>query len=293
MTANMPVLFGEVLYDCFEDGSRILGGAPFNVAWHLQAFGQQPLLISRVGDDPMGHQIRRTMIDWGMNTAGLQLDSSHATGEVQIRMSGTLHHFDILSERAWDHIDADAIPPLQPALIYHGSLGLRHRRASESFQRLTGQYPSPRYLDVNLRDPWWQTDSVRQAIAGSRWLKINDEEINTLVPEGTDLQTKAEHLLASHPLELVIVTQGARGAFSLDRDGKRDQIRPISQARVVDTVGAGDAFASVIMLSLLHQWPLSLGLQRAQQFASMVVGQRGATSRNPDQYECLRREWGL
>ena len=35
-------LFGEVLIDQFPEGQRILGGAPFNVAWHLQAFGQKP-----------------------------------------------------------------------------------------------------------------------------------------------------------------------------------------------------------------------------------------------------------
>ena len=45
MTAELPtqpLIFGEVLFDQFEDGSSVLGGAPFNVAWHLQAFGMQP-----------------------------------------------------------------------------------------------------------------------------------------------------------------------------------------------------------------------------------------------------------
>ncbi len=42
-----PMIFGEVLFDCFPDGASILGGAPFNVAWHLHAFGQSPLFISR------------------------------------------------------------------------------------------------------------------------------------------------------------------------------------------------------------------------------------------------------
>ena len=46
-----PAVFGEVLFDCFADGTRVLGGAPFNVAWHLQAFGEAPLFVSRVGDD--------------------------------------------------------------------------------------------------------------------------------------------------------------------------------------------------------------------------------------------------
>ena len=52
-----PVLFGEVLFDCFEDGSRVLGGAPFNVAWHLQGFGLSPLLISCIGRDAEGQYV--------------------------------------------------------------------------------------------------------------------------------------------------------------------------------------------------------------------------------------------
>jgi len=57
-----PLIFGEVLFDQFEDGSSVLGGAPFNVAWHLQAFGLQPLLVSRVGDDSYGRCIRGEML---------------------------------------------------------------------------------------------------------------------------------------------------------------------------------------------------------------------------------------
>ena len=75
---GQPVLLGEVLYDCFEeDGSRTLGGAPFNVAWHLQGFGQNPVFISRVGDDDAGRNIRASMQQWGMDLSGLQLDTFH------------------------------------------------------------------------------------------------------------------------------------------------------------------------------------------------------------------------
>ena len=52
-----PMIFGEVLFDEFEDGSTVLGGAPFNVAWHLQGLGVSPLFISRVGQDNLGDQV--------------------------------------------------------------------------------------------------------------------------------------------------------------------------------------------------------------------------------------------
>jgi sugar/nucleoside kinase (ribokinase family) len=63
MSATRPCIFGEVLFDHFPDGKRVLGGAPFNVAWHLQAFGEAPRFISRVGDDAEGDEIRTAMRD--------------------------------------------------------------------------------------------------------------------------------------------------------------------------------------------------------------------------------------
>ena len=70
--ARRPVIFGEVLFDHFPDGARVLGGAPFNVAWHLQAFGLAPLFISRVGDDPAGREVRQAMADWGIAMDNLE-----------------------------------------------------------------------------------------------------------------------------------------------------------------------------------------------------------------------------
>ena len=66
MMSNPPIhVFGEVLFDCFPDGRRVLGGAPFNVAWNLQAFGLAPQFISRIGDDADGKEIHALMTDWG------------------------------------------------------------------------------------------------------------------------------------------------------------------------------------------------------------------------------------
>ena len=89
-TTQRPVIFGEVLFDHFPDGSVVLGGAPFNVAWHLQAFGRAPLFISRVGDDPLGRRIRDIMHGWEMDASGLQLDSAHPTGSVEVRIDDEL-----------------------------------------------------------------------------------------------------------------------------------------------------------------------------------------------------------
>ena len=48
------------------DGSRVLGGAPFNVAWHLRGFGANPLVISAVGDDAEGREVLERMTSWDL-----------------------------------------------------------------------------------------------------------------------------------------------------------------------------------------------------------------------------------
>ena len=288
-----PILFGEVLFDCFEDGSRVLGGAPFNVAWHLQAFGFSPLLISRVGDDPPGREIRDTMLHWGMSTAGLQLDSAHPTGEVRVSLVDGQPSFDIVADRAYDHINDEPLPPLTPALIYHGSLGLRQAQSAATLEALLERYEAPVFLDVNLRPPWWDHEQVTRLLDHTRWLKINDDELDTLLAGPETLVQKAANLIDMHHLNVIIVTQGAQGAFAISSDGSSAKVTPGGESTVVDTVGAGDAFASVCIAGLLREWPLALNLERAQQFASLVVTRRGATNDDPNLYTTLIREWNL
>ena len=98
--AGRPAVFGEVLFDRFEDGSSVLGGAPFNVVWHLQGFGLEPLLISRVGNDRLGEQVIAAMESWGMDTRGIQFDKDHPTGTVNVTLNNGQPTFDIVPERA-------------------------------------------------------------------------------------------------------------------------------------------------------------------------------------------------
>lgn len=86
------------------------------------------------------------------------------------------------------------------------------------------------------------------------------------------VEERAWLLLERYGLQLVIATLGSKGAFALATDGALGRVTPEANVQVVDAVGAGDGFASVLILSLLHGWPLQQGLDRAQAFASAMVG---------------------
>jgi len=291
---SRPVIFGEVLFDCFPDGSVVLGGAPFNVAWHLQAFGMAPVFISRVGDDPLGHRIRDTMHAWEMDTSGLQLDSAHPTGKVEIRFVDGEPQYEIIDQQAYDFIDAAAVPPLQQgAVLYHGSLALRNAASRQALEEIRRLYTPCVLVDVNLRDPWWRQEDILQLLEGGSWVKLNEHELALLVPGVEDAADAMPQLLRDYGLELLIVTRGSAGAVAVTAAGEESRVVPRAVAQVTDTVGAGDAFTSVILLGQAHNWPLPLLLERAQQFASAIVGVRGATVNDPGFYRPFLRDWGL
>ncbi|HRV09486.1 MAG TPA: PfkB family carbohydrate kinase, partial [Acidobacteriota bacterium] len=90
-----PVVFGEVVFDLFPDGSEVLGGAPFNVAWHLKGLGERPLMITRIGDDQRGRAILDRMLSAGLDVAGVQMDEEHPTGTVRVLLDSAGPRFQI------------------------------------------------------------------------------------------------------------------------------------------------------------------------------------------------------
>ena len=289
-----PVIFGEVLYDCFPDGQAVLGGAPFNVAWHLQGFGRAPLFISRVGDDPLGHHVRDAMHNHGMDASGLQLDSLHPTGKVSITMSGKNHSFEIIPDQAYDYIDQGALPPLPDnTLFYHGSLAARSPVSAQTLAFLNTRYAGKRLVDVNLRSPWWQQQQVLELVDGAWLAKLNDEELQLLAPDADDDASRIQQLINNAGLQLLLVTRGAAGAELLTASGDSFRVAPDSVTEVVDTVGAGDAMTSVLILAILQGWPWQQALERSQAFASAIVGRRGAIVEEPGFYQPFIDAWEL
>lgn len=286
--ANLAV-FGEVLFDCFADGEQTLGGAPFNVAWHLQALGDKPLFISRVGNDALGEQIREAMQDWQLSTQGLQRDNDHATGKVNVRLVAGQPAYDITGESAYDFIQKAELPTLRnDALLYHGSLALRHPVSRAAFVFLTRPRSISVFMDVNLRSPWWKKEDVYLALERARWCKLSEDELVALGFNSADLQQDMTRMQSHFQLEQLIVTRGEKGAVVRCNDGQFFEQKAASVGKLVDTVGAGDAFSAMYIHGLLAKWPVQKILRHAQQFASKVIELRGAITDEADFYQELR-----
>lgn len=292
-----PLIVGEVLFDCFPDGNVVLGGAPFNVAWHLQGFGLNPLMVSAVGNDENGQRVLDAMGEWGMDQTGIQVLKKFPTGQVTVSLEDGQPSYEICADQAYDNISSNQLMRqlggANLSLLYHGSLIERTEHSKSLLEDIKSTCNLPVYIDVNLRPPWWKADIVKSALSNAKWAKLNEDELLTIMDVSSDSTTSlfeyARDFLDEFGLELVIVTQGEHGAFCVSSN---DMISgsPV-EANVVDTVGAGDSFSAVTILGLTRGWSLSLMLERALEFAAAICEQQGATINDRSLYERYLKNW--
>ena len=269
-------VFGEALFDCFAEQQK-LGGAPFNVAWHLQALGDAPLFISRVGDDDLGQQIKTALQQWGMTASGLQTDPVRPTGTVNVTLKGSEPSYEICDAVAYDFVDKSALPDLRnDAIVYHGSLALRHENNRQILAHLTRAVSVSVFVDVNLRTPWWDKESLFSWLERARWVKLNADELAEIGFQSADLVQDMTRMQTHFQLEQLIITRGEQGAIVRCNDGELFEFPPAKAEQVKDCVGAGDAFSAMYLHGLLQGWPVTQILPKAQAFAAAVVGLQGA-----------------
>jgi len=295
------VLFGEVLADMFTD-RKVLGGAPFNVARHLKAFGLNPVLITRVGHDVLREELLDAMARFGMDTLGVQCDPTRPTGQVAVQIDANGHHFDIKPNQAYDFIHAGVARMValsaQPELIYFGTLAQRNKVSRRSLNILLQSMKVPHMLDINLREPWFDMQTIKRSLLRADVVKTNHEELLVIARQlrlpGNSVQEQGASLIRQFSLEKLLVTCGAEGAWQLDADGTTVSVEGGKlKTGIVDTVGAGDGFAAIFITGVLKGWPVMLTLSRANDFAAALCGIRGAIPINEDFYAPFLEEWQI
>ena len=299
------VLFGEALIDEFPPDRAFPGGAPFNVACHLRAFGVAPLLISRLGEDPHGEMLCRAALRRGIDTRGMQTDLNHLTGKTVVRVAEDGSRFEIPPARAWDFIRADealrALRGEAPDLLYFGTLAQRGAVSRAALCRLLGLEIKSHFLDLNLRPPWFDVETVERSLESADVVKATADEFRIVAdllglpdpgPEDGVLE-RVDALIQAFGIRSVVVTRGARGACLLTRSGDRTIVARPPLDDLVDTVGAGDAFSAVLILGSLRGWPDTLSLVRADDFARALCRVPGAIPQNDATYRPFREAWDL
>ena len=293
----MILVIGEILFDIFEK-DKLLGGAPFNFAYHLKNFGFPVRYISRIGNDTHGKKILNILDQHHFNTDDIQIDDKHDTGTVIVRLSSSGNPtFHINTDVAYDYISyfseehSNLIDMAD--FIYFGTLVQRSKQGFENIQRfMENRRPDTvSFYDINLRPDCYSDKVIFTSLEHADILKLNTQELDEckrIFRFSKDNDAFIHFLMDQYTLKIVSLTRGDKGSELYTKDG-HFQTKTNRVSSIVDTVGAGDAYSSMLAAGIIKGWDPARMLSMASMFASRICEIRGAVPRSREFYEPIRK----
>ena len=280
---NYIVGIGEVLWDYFEDKNNyVLGGAPFNFAYHVNQFGLNSLVISAIGNDKLGQKLEADVKE--KNVPYVLEHLNLPTGVVNIKEVDGKPRYDILTERAWDHIpnteQLKEIAANTKAACF-GSLAQRSETSRNSIFAFLDAMPSDalRIFDINLRQKWYTEEVIKTSLQKANVLKINDDELLIIQRMFGYIDITQENtcrlIMRDYQLDMLILTCGDKGSYIFTKDEM--SYLSTNDIKVVDTVGAGDSFTASFIASMLKGKTIHEAHRIAVNVSAFVCTQKGAT----------------
>lgn len=285
---NVVVGMGEALWDVLPDGKKI-GGAPANFAYHVSQFGLPSAVVSAVGDDALGHELVENLTSKGLTH--LLETVPYATGTVQVEIDQAgIPQYEIKENVAWDNIPytarLEALASRTRAVCF-GSLAQRNVVTRNTISRFLDAMPQTAdtlvVFDVNLRQGFYNKETLCNSMERCNILKINDEELVTVSRmfgyPGIDLQDKCWILLGKYNLKMLILTCGINGSYVFTPG--HVSFMPTPKVEVADTVGAGDSFTAAFIAAILKGRSVAEAHEKAVRTSAYVCTHKGAMPQLP------------
>ncbi|PJJ79831.1 carbohydrate kinase family protein [Mucilaginibacter auburnensis] len=291
---NRSILcFGEVLWDAFGDGKQP-GGATMNVAFHLMQQGAPVCFMSSVGNDKPGSELLEFLKDNYLYNPLIQRHKNLPTCQVTVELDDKQQATYVIPQPvSWDQIHPDkklTERAAKAAAIVFGSLICRSDVSKNTLLNLLSDTKAMKVFDVNLRHPHYDTTTIETLAAHADVVKMNEEEANLLLSRTKgDLKDKITEFHSKYHVNTICVTRGDKGAIVWhDHVFYEHEGYPV---KVVDTVGAGDAFLATFVKGLLDKLPMADILKRACAVGAFVAGKRGANPRYVEGVAELMETW--
>jgi len=278
---------GEILWDMLPGGKK-LGGAPANFAYHAGELGCEAYIISSVGKDMLGDEIIATLDLLGVSGRYIGIDDKHPTGTVEVQLGeGGIPSYIIHENVAWDYIElSEACLELAKKVdvICFGSLGQRSETSRNTILEVLGNTGSHciKIFDINLRQHFYNREIICNSLEHANVFKLNEDElpiVSGLLGFDGNYGEVMRKLMNRFSLELIALTRGERGSVILS--GNAISEHPGFKVKVVDTVGAGDAFTAAVAVGLMKKWDIDLINDFANRVGSYVCTQEGGTPKLP------------
>lgn len=258
----MIVVCGEALIDLIDSGDGnprpAPGGAPFNTARALARLGVPTAFLGRLSDDEFGRQLAGLLTSDGVSLS-LAPSGTEPTTTAIARVDGDgVAEYEFLTEGTSAPNLSKAMLPdrLSPEVeaIHLGTLGLMLEPIASTLVDLVRRESGDRLvmLDPNIRPALVSGPAYRNrldwVVSHSTIVKVSKDDLAWLFPT-LDIEAASARIL-TFGVRLLMVTLGPDGALGVTGDSRAQVSAP--PIRVVDTIGAGDAFGAA-SLAWLHE----------------------------------------
>ena len=295
-------VLGDAVVDLIpEEDGRLLkcpGGAPANVAVGISRLGGNSGFIGRVGDDPFGAFLRKTLDDEAVNTEFMHRDPHHRTSTVVVEndADGERSFTFMVRPSADLFLQSVDIPAFSAGEFLHLcsiSLSAEPSRSSAFLamaqMKAAGGQVS---FDPNIRHDLWPDENalrecLEQALSLADVIKVSEDELAYLTGESL-LSEGILRLCQRHDPALLLVTQGKDGVSVYRRQDASLMQYPAPKVQAVDTTGAGDAFVAGLLAGLAQHGPQPSPeawhaiIRQALTCGALATTARGAMTALPD-----------
>lgn len=290
-------VLGDAVVDLLPDGEgRLLqcpGGAPANVAVGIARLGGQSAFIGRVGDDPFGRFMSKTLADERVDVKHMRLDPAHRTSTVVVDLDdhGERSFTFMVRPSADLFLETADLPTFSAGEWLHVcSIALSAEPSrSATFEAMAAIREADGYVsfDPNIRPDLWPDENelrrcLEQALQSADVVKLSVEELAFLTGD-VSVSVGLDVLMARCPARLVLVTQGKEGVIAW-HDGTVKHY-PATPVQCVDTTGAGDAFVAGLLYGLAAGQDLTPVIALAQRCGALATTAKGAMTALPWQHE--------
>ena len=223
---------------------RAAGGKGGNQAVAAARLGALVTMVGRVGDDAFGRELSQGLREAGVSTDGVRA-CDRPTGTALIFVDEHGENAIAVSPGANAALLAADVPrgPIESAEVVVATLEAPLDAVEQAF-RAARQAGVPTVLNAAPAQAL-----SREMLDLCDVVICNETELATLVGHGVGAGSEVDAARAllkrtSEGTQIVVVTLGERGAVALDGRGREVVEQSAFDVRVVDTVGAGDAFVA-------------------------------------------------
>lgn len=272
------ICYGEILWDILPSG-EVPGGAPMNVAYHLNKLGHSPGIITKIGNDERGMKLLKLLKEKNISTELVQTDKLLPTGIVYATPNDQHEmQYDIVAPVAWDVIEWDErFTSLFDSSTYFvfGSLIARTLTSKDTLFKLLA-IAKNKVFDVNLRPPHYQKSLLTDLLSKSDIVKMNSHElefVSSWFGKYSATEDRIKAVCERFNLQTLITTKGGEGALLYINGSiySHNGFKVIVQ----DTVGSGDSFLAAIISGMIQKREPRDLIEYACAVGALVTSKKG------------------